>query len=259
MPSNRQLRNVYRSVLTAMKGKTPMMDGSTTETEVTFIRETGEAIVYQISRVVKDMDEELVDFPKAMRVTMMKRSEEIKFRALGGVPREELLPMMEAIQDNFERAGKLLPGRAVRELVRRYTMGELLGECLNGRSGGIYFVPAKSKEELDKLAEAIADLYPDGGYVNAIPLADSASERELIRRNHQANVMAEAKEALGEASRLLREERERGVRSDVAAFHANRLAKLKTRALEYQALLGEENADVEDMFDMLGQQLRRLS
>jgi hypothetical protein len=259
LPSNRQLRNVFRSVLTEMKGKSVREDGTTAETEVTFIRESAETIVYQISRIVKDFEEELVDFPKAMRVTMMKRTEEIKFRSLGGVPRQELLPMMEAIQDSFDRAGTMLPGRAVRELVRRYLTGELFAESLNGRSGGIYFVPAVAKEQLDQLGEAVGSLYPDAGYLNAIPLADSASERELIRRNHKANVMAEAKEALADVSKLLREGRVREVRSDVALHHQLRLKGLQRRAQEYQDLLEEENDDVSDVFSMLGQQLRGLS
>jgi hypothetical protein len=159
-----------------------------TETAVASVDETPDDCVYQISRITRDLNERVVDYPKAMRVIFNKRTEELHFNPLKDVPRTEVLPMMEAIQDYFDKNGSKVTGARVRSIVRNYLRNEpdetrnvegLSGENMRGKAGGIYFVPAKHIVQLQALSDALNELYAGRAYLHAVPLADGASEREL--------------------------------------------------------------------------------
>lgn len=270
LPADPRALYLFKRAMREQEGKVRNADGSITQTEVVDVLETGEHCIYQISRVVRDVDERVVEYPKTMRAVYLKATEEIKYDRLGDAKREEVLPMMEAIQDYFERNTKVVDGRKVRTLVRDFlkddsdeqgkTVG-LSGENLRGKAGGVYFIAARYKDELDGLAQALEGLYEDEGAtygLYTVPLADTASEREMIRRHHVANTLKEIQDAMADVSKLLREDRKNAVRSDVAAHHWRKLQSLRRRAAEYNALLREEQEDVSAASDMLAKQLDKL-
>lgn len=268
LPEDPRSLYLFKRAMRAQEGKVRTEDGGVIETDVKDVLETGDLCIYQISRVVRDADERQVDYPKAMRVVYNKQAQEMKFDPLGEVPRGEILPMMEAIQDYFENNAKMIDGRKVRTVVRNFLKDDsdeqggivgLSGENLRGKGGGVYFIAAKYKDELEALESALDGLYDDGAaYLHSVPLADSASERELVRRHHLNNTKHEIEEAMADVAKLLRSDRKHAVRSDVAAHHWRRLRALQRRAAEYKGLLKDENEDIDQATELLQKQLDKL-
>lgn len=239
-----------------------------TETNVTDVVETPDEIVYQISRVVRDTEGRKVDFPKAMLAIFNKHGHDINFKPLGEVPRRELLPMMDEITDYYESHAETVTGAQVRTMVRNYIRNDfdeeagqvgLSGENMRGKAGGVYFVLARHGEDLDRLSDFLEEMYKGSrGYLYSVPMADSASERELIRRHHVGNTIEEIEQEIGEVRNLLRADRDRGVRSNVAQHHWNKLQQLRRRAAQYAEALEEEQEDIHAKAEMLQKQLRQL-
>ncbi len=265
---------LFKRAMRAQEGKVRHDDGTITETDVKQVLEDHQYCIYQISRVVRDAQKRVVDYPKAMRVVFDKNTvnDPLDFQPLTRETEiKDILPMQEAIESYYDENGKLIDGRKVRTVVREYIRSDpnhadepggtvgLRGENLRGKAGGVYFVQAKFKDDLDSLAEALNELHSDGSaYLYMVPLADGTSERELVRRHHVNNTVAEMQEAMAAAANLLRGDRKQNVRADHAAFHFRRLAALRQRAKEYTTLLGEEQEDVEVMAGMLEKQLAKL-
>lgn len=268
LPDEPRALYVFQRAMRAQEGKVRQSDNSLVETDVKDVLENGDLCIYQISRVVRDADNRQVDYPKAMRVVYNKAAGEMKFDPLGEVDRNELLPMVEAIQDYFEQNAKMIEGRKVRTVVRNFLRDDsdeqggvvgLSGENLRGKGGGVYFVAAKYQDELESLETALDGLYDDGGaYLHSVPLADGAGERELVRRHHLNNTKREITEAMADVHKLLREDRKHAVRSDVLAHHWRKLRALQRRAGEYTALLKGEDEDIKAATEILQLQLDKL-
>jgi hypothetical protein len=139
----------------------------------------------------------------------------------------------------------------------------LSGENMKGNSkkgNGIYFVLAKYKDQLDSLREMLDELYPDSrAFLTYLPMADGASEREMIRRQHALNLLADMEDAMGDAASLLREDRDREVRSNIKSHHWNRLQQLRRRAADYATALQGEQEELTAHLDVLHRQLKKLT
>jgi hypothetical protein len=270
LPPDPRALFLFKRAVRGQEGRVRHADGSITETDVVRIIENADFCIYQITRVVRDEDRREVDYPKAMRVTYNKRAGEIEFNKLGETKRVDLRPMMEEIQDFVEQNTKTVNGRKVRTMVRDFLKDGndersgkvgLSGENMRGKAGGVYFVGARYKEELDGLAVALEGLYADDGQtygLYTVPLADGKSEREMIRAHHVANTVKETQEAMTFVAKLLREDRTSTVRVDVSAHWYRKLQALKRRNAEYNALLKDEQEEVNDITSMLERQLSKL-
>ncbi len=229
--------------------------------------ETRDDCVYQVSSVQRDLNDRTISYEKGVRVLFNKHTEEVRFDVLGGVPRGELLPIIEAITDFIEKNGSRVTGARVRGVVRNYLRDEsdekrevegLSGENMRGKAGGVYFILAQYGEQVKALSEMLEELYQGRAYLHAIPLADGATEREMIRRHHIANTMEEMKETLAEAHDLLRADRERQPRSDSVAHKWAKFRATERRAAKYAAALQDEQDEINDMAVVLRKQLDRL-
>jgi hypothetical protein len=159
-------------------------------------------------------------------------------------------------------------GAKVRAIVRGYLQNTpdeqrgvdgLSGENLRGRAGGVYFVPVKSQGELEALGMFLDELYPESrAYLHMVPLADTASEREIIRRHHIANAKEELEEAIKDARDLLRGERDRSVRSNVVAHHWAKYHAMLRRSASYRDILEEDVEEIEEQRKILKNQLDKL-
>lgn len=252
--------------------------GTVTETVVHDVLENADDVIYQLTRVVRDEAEQVVEYPKAMKVWYSKVTGELDFRPLKEerpelrIKKVDLLPIMDAIQFDFEQASKKITGAKVRTLVRQYireTSDEqsgvvgLSGENLRGKAGGVYFVLARYEEQLESLSEFLDELYTPGrAYMHMVPLADGASERELIRRHHTTNCVTEMEAAIGEVRDLLTADRTspgtRAIRSNVAQHHWNKLQQFRRRAAEYANVLTEEQEELNAHMELLNRQLQKL-
>jgi hypothetical protein len=264
-PKDTKAIDTFKRAMRAQEGR--HRNGVITETAVAQVDETPDDCVYQISRVTRDLDERTIDYPKAMRVVFNKTTEEIAFNPLGGIPRSELLPMTEAIQEFYDKNSAKVTGARVRTIVRNYLRSEpdeqrgidgVSGENLRGKAGGIYFIPAQYVEQISALSAMLHELYHGRAYLHGVPMADGKSEREIIRAHHIANTRQEMKEAMAEVKGLLSADRERAPRSDVVANKWSQYHALERRAAKYAKLLEDEQDEINDMARLLHRQLDKL-
>lgn len=265
-PKDTKAINTFKKAVREQDGR-KRENGHIRENDVALVTESFEQVVYQVSTLKRDLAENVVDYPKALRVIFNKDDEEIRFNPLREVPRADVLPVMEAIQEFYDKNASKVTGARVRAVVRNYLKSSpseergvdgLNGENLRGKAGGIYFIPARHRDQLQALAETLDELYKGKAYLHYIPLADSASEREIIRRHHVANTQAEMKEAIQELREILDQPRDRAIRSDVAKNHLARYHALRRRIAEYTAILEDEQEEVMHMGELMKKQLRRL-
>jgi hypothetical protein len=269
-PKDTKAIDVFKRSMREQEGKV-RENGHVRETTVAQIVETPEDCVYQISVLKRDLENRVIDYPKAMRVVFNKKTEEISskpFTGEGGVTRAEAAEIADQIQEFYDKNGTKVTGARVRTVVRNFIREEsdesrgiegISGQNLRGKAGGIYFVLAEYEWALEALSQMLDEVYGGRAYLHFIPMADGDSEKEILRRHHIANTRQELKEALGEVKGLLSGNRERAPRSDVvfnkqAQFHA-----LQRRAAKYNEVLGDEIQEIEDMAGILRKQLDRLS
>lgn len=266
LPKDVRSLDVFKRAMRAQDGRR-REEGRIIETAVAPVTETPLDCVYQISTLVRDFDERIIEYPKALRVIFNKATEQVSYNRLGDVPRSETFQMSENIDRFIERNSSRVTGARVRAIVRNYIRDTtiekqdqygLAGENLRGKAGGVYFVAARYAEELNAVSEALEATYDGRAYLHAVPMADSASEREIIRRHHVSNTVEEMKELRGELRGLLQSDRERAPRSDVVRRQRRRVRALEQRAAEYASILADEQEDVTDGLKILRQQLLKL-
>jgi hypothetical protein len=110
------------------------------------------------------------------------------------------MDMMESIQEFYDKNSTKVTGARVRTVVRGYLRNEpdeqrnvegLSGENLRGRAGGIYFIPERPRRRVGGAVQHARGAVPGKAYLHAVPMADSKTEREIIRAHHVANTRQE--------------------------------------------------------------------
>jgi hypothetical protein len=247
LPADPRSLYLFKRAMREQEGKHTNLDGTAVERTVVDLLETGDHCIYQISLVVRDVDQRQVEYPKAMRVVYSKSDGELQFDPLGEVDPKYLRPIKQAIEQYMEENTKVVDGRKVRTLVRNFLKDELDGENLRGKAGGVYFVRQGFHPMLTGLASALGLLYRDDAEVyglTSIPLANGPAEREMIRRHFTANNLKEIGEATSDVIKLLRGDRKNVVRQDVIAHHWERQKALMRRAHDYAELLIHDKAEL---------------
>jgi len=262
--------------------------GTRVETDVRLVLENGEDVIYQVTRVERDTKDERVLYSGAVKVWFSKASETVGFKPMEGQSRKDVLAIMDSIQTRIDANAKRITGAKVREMVRDYitnvhdegrvdektgkTYGQqvgLSGTGIGGPRQSIYFVLERHRKTLNALAEFLNGLYkPEGrAFLYYAPMADGASEQELIRRQFMGGIMAELEEEIAVVADLLKpvnphdtsgETRKRGVREDVIKYHYSKLDQLKRKLAEYEGALKGEFSNVETHMEVLNRQLRKL-
>jgi hypothetical protein len=270
-PKDTKAVNAFKRIMSEMDGR-KRENGHIRENVVKVVVETRQNLVYQVSTTVRNLEDQVIDFPKAVRVIYLKDEEKIKFNKLPEVSHKDVAPIQEHIEEAYEENLAKVTGAKVRTIVRNYisntpseegpdesrTVYGLNGENLRDRAGGIYFVPAKYADELENVARWLDKLYHGKAFLHMIPMADTASAREIIRRHHQANAVEELKEAIKKISALSGPDRERSARSDAIANGFANYHSIQRRVAEYREILDEELEEAEDLSKMLRKKLDRL-
>jgi hypothetical protein len=275
LPPAQKSVNAFKRAVRQQEGITVNeTDGTKTETDVRDIRDTSEMVEYQVTRVVRNLKEHRIDYEAAIRVWFVKKDsagnpvETLDFRPLEGVRPKEAHEIMRAIEEAYADQSEKVPGAKVRTIVRGVlkdvpddnTFG-LEGENLRGKAGGIYFVFAKYEHDLERLANVLWTLWPGAegrAYLHMVPLADGASEKELIQRHFKMNALEDFKEIAEQVAELRRGDRKRDVRSNVVKHHVDRLAAAKQRAMAYADALSMEQKEIEFWAKGADQQIQGL-
>lgn len=230
------------------------------EIEVDPVTETADRVVYQVTSLVRDKLNEVIDHPKAMRVAYDKATERIDCTPLDkktGLDDEDLQVLAERIQGFFDSHLTMVPGERVRASVRAL-MEDMGATNVRKKAGGVYFVPKDGKSTLDGLGNVLDGLWGEGeAELHLIFAANAEGEKELVERHFNVNVseqldgmMAEVTEALTGEGRKLRKDRVGNLLKERRELGENRE--------RYAELLGTNLEEVGVKIDLLDQQLEKL-
>jgi hypothetical protein len=212
---------------------------------------------YQVTRVVRDRANRVIDHPKTMRITFDQDSEQITWEGLDRkVTPEKLDSIGEQIVSNFQKNNKKVPGARVRAAIRAL-MTEVGATNVRKKAGGVYFVPRDGKTYLDALEKLLGELYGEDADLHLIFAANAEGERAMIEKHFTLNVSQEVDELMAEVSEALSGEG-RKLRKDRVN---NILAQRKTLGdsrQKYSALLDNELEVVGEKVDLLDEQLEAL-
>lgn len=259
IPQTRKAVNAFqvacRSVETRRRGNDT--NGKRTEIEVDPVMETPDKCVYQVTSLVRDKTNEVVDHPKALRVTFDKSSEDITWEPLDKLFDADTVDVLgQRIKDFYDANSAKVPAARVREAIRKL-MDFLDATNLRRKAGGVYFVPREGKHYLDSLANILDVLWDGDAELNLIPGIDGDDTRSMVERHFDINVTADIDEIMAAAKDALTRTN-RSVRQDAVTNMLVQRKKLGERRERYADLLGNELGEIETKLELLDQQLEAL-
>lgn len=257
LPAARKAVDVFEEA--CRKQESRRVNGNKTEVKVDKVLENSDQSVYQVTRLVRNLEDELIDHPKAMRVRFMKKrtDDQIVVDELDPETYESLKALEAGIREHFTAHASQLPGQKIRNTIRNYV--EALGATNVRSSGGVYFLQKKHRQTLKNLRAFLFGLYGEEyAEFHLIPLADTASQREMLRKHFVANTMREIDETIQRYAERLKNTG-RKVRKDMVAQARADRQRIKELVAEYQDLLQDELGDLELKLPVLDQQIYKLA
>jgi hypothetical protein len=238
---------------------TDSASGERKEIEVDPVTETKDRVVYQVTSLIRDSLNEVINHPKAMRVVYDKNAQTITSESLDkntGLDDAELEALLQRVQDTFDSNATKIPGARVRASIRGL-MKEVGATNVRKKAGGVYFVPKDAKESLDSLDRVIEGLWKGEGELHLIFAANAEGEKELVERHFTVNVSEEVDALMAEATEALKGEG-RKLRKDRVGNMLRERAVLGNQRSKYAELLGMSLEETETKLDLLDQQLEKL-
>lgn len=265
IPRERESKHNFMAACRSIETRSRTTDANTNrrkEIEVDPVTENATRVVYQVTALVRDKLNEVIEHPKAMRVVFDKATEKIDSMPLDkntGLDDEDLKTLAARIQEFFDGHTTKVPGERVRAGVRKL-MDELGATNVRRKAGGVYFVPKDGKSSLDGLANVFEGLWGEDAELHLIFAANAEGERELVERRFNVNVseaiedmMARVKEALTGG-----EEGQRKMRKDAVGNLLQQRKVLGENRERYSELLGTELEEAGEKLDLLDLQLEQL-
>lgn len=229
------------------------------EIEVDPVTETKDRVVYQVTSLIRDSLNEVINHPKAMRVVYDKSTQVITSETLDkntGLDDDELESLTLRVQETFDNNATKTPGARVRASIRAL-MKDLGATNVRKKAGGVYFVPKDGKEALDSLDRVIEGLWKEEGELHLIFAANADGEKELVERHFTVNVSEEVDSLMAEAVEALTGEG-RKLRKDRVGNMLRERAELGNQRAKYADLLGASLEETEGKLELLDQQLEKL-
>lgn len=262
IPNSRQAKNNFQQACRSIENRSRKTDTEKKkriEIEVDPVIEHADRVVYQVTKLERDAFNDVIDHPKAMKVTFDKDSEIITWEPLdklSDMDESDLRKLFDAIQAHFDKNAKKVPGPRVRSGVRRL-MQEIGATNIRKRAGGVYFVPKDGKTYLEGLETVLTELYGGDAELHLIFAASAEGERELVERHFTTNVSQEVDEVMAEVKSALDSEG-RKMRSDRVGNILAKRKMLGEHREKYASLLGTSLEEIGTKLDLLDQQLEAL-
>jgi uncharacterized protein DUF6744 len=228
--------------------------GSKTKREQIDVREvlTNSAeSIYQVTRVVVDEANKVIDHPKAMRVVFDPSPRTIRAEPLEASHYEALRGLEDRIRDFYIDNQHKITGAKVREVMRK-----VLRDCHATPWCGAYFTPIEYQGRMQALRAVIKGLYGDDGEVTIVPMLNSQALREELDRHHTRAVKAEATELMAEISDRLKQPG--NVRQEMVAAKLAARRQLGEKRARMAELIGRETDAINEAVRMLDEQLEQL-
>lgn len=222
-------------------------------------------IIYQITRMVRDKKQRVIEHPKAMTLAFDKALERIDVRQLEDY--DALRGLEDAIRSHFKANTKTVHGQKIRNAVRDVIL-RIGGQNVRRKAGGLYFVPQewtsdRGREEtlpiLDSLADLLHTLYGDRGDFYVIPAPDTDYMREMVGKHFQINALRESGDVLERAVQRVRAGKStRGVRSDFKVNLINDYRRLAGALDQFEQMVGVERTEIEANLNDIAQAINDL-
>jgi hypothetical protein len=264
IPNSRSAKNAFQVAARSIESRSRRTDAQSRriEIEVDPVVEDKDRVVYQVTKLARDARNELIDHPKAMKLTFDKNTELMSWEPidrLTDMDASDLSGLFDLIQNHFDRNAKKVPGSRVRSGIRKL-LKEIGAVNIRKRSGGsgVYFVPKAGKDDLDSLETVITELYGiDRAELHLIPTVSAEGQRELIERHFNANVSSEIDELMADVTEALKND-ERKMRKDRVGNILAQRKFLGEHRERYVGLLGTSLEEMEIKLGLLDQQLEAL-
>jgi hypothetical protein len=263
IPNSRSAKNAFQVAARSIENRSRKTDqhNRRVEIEVDPVTEDADRVVYQVTKIARDARNEVIDHPKAMRLTFDKNTELMAWEPLDrltDMDESDLKGLFDLIQNHFDRNAKKVPGSRVRSGIRKL-MKEIDAVNIRKRSGGsgVYFVPKEGKDYLESVETFFAELYGDDAELHLIPTVSAAGQRELIERHFNANVSGEIDSMMAEVTEALKGEG-RKLRKDRVGNILQQRKFLGEHRERYVDLLGTSLEEMEVKLGLLDQQLETL-
>jgi hypothetical protein len=258
VPNERKAVHAFQFACRSIESRRRIgVEQSEEQISVDEVYETVDECVYQVTRVVRDRANRVIDHPKTMRITFDKDSEKISWDRLSQKVSTELADSLgEAVKGHFEKNVKKVPGARVRSAIRAL-MTDVGATNVRKKAGGVYFVPKDGKTYLDALGKLLEELYGEDADLHLIFAANAEGERAMIEKHFTLNVSQEVDELMAEVSEALTGEGRKLRKDRVNNILAQRKALGDTRQ-KYASLLDNELEVVGEKVDLLDEQLEAL-
>lgn len=269
LPEKRTGTHIFQSACRSVE--TRKRNGHDVEIKVDQVLENGVECVYQITRMVRDRRQQLIEHPKALTLAFDKDKGEITVRELEDY--DQLAGIEEKVRTNFKANTKTIPGPKVRRAIR-LQLAAIGAQNVRGKAGGVYFVPMEyqvrppngapaayspTKPILDGLRDVLSEMYGDRGDFYSFPLANGDGEREMVRKHFTVNVGDQAQELAAKVISRVRESAKSGraPRSDFKTNVYRDFRRLRGSVEQFDDLVSLERKDIEgslaDLEDAIAQ------
>lgn len=255
VPKNRRAVNAFQVACRSVETRRHAGSNRQEEIKVDEVSHTSNACVYQITRMVRDKDHQVIEHPKAMRITFNKESETIKSERLEPDAARALSGIGDRIREHYEANAKKLPSSKVRVAIRA-VLDQMGATNVRRKSGGVYFCPKEGQGTLESLQRVLAGLYDDAE-LHLIACANAQGERAMIERHFTVNVREEFHELMADVATRLRDGT--GIRGDRLKTIVNRRRELEAHAERYRTLLDSNLDDVLEAGQLLDEQIEALA
>lgn len=241
-----------RSVETRRQSTTTNGDTlRTVEVRVDEVLENAAECVYQVTLLVRDEANRVIEHPKGMRIVFTKDEQTITTEPLDRDGYEALVGshVEESIREHFEANSNKVPGAKVREAVRKTLEG--VNSTIIARK--MYFIPKGGRGQMEDLREALNDVYKDNeATFYTIPVAHDPGQRALIEAEFTANVRERT-------NKLLNETRDRDtVRSDKLRNMLDERKEIITLVEKYKDMLDLSLNEADERVDVLNDAIEDL-
>lgn len=234
-----------------------------TEVKVDEVTNQGDLCVYQITRMVRDQAQRVIDHPKAMTLEFDKNvalSYPDATDCIKVIPQDPttfgaLKGLADDITNWYDGHRSEVPGQKVRNAVRE-VMVEMGGENLRRASGGVYFVPTAGADTLTSLARICDNLYGADADFSFFPQPSTKAAAKMVAKHHVMNVQIEADEMISKISERLKSNTK--VRKDLLTNLVQRRRELGAHRKLYIEILGTEQKLITEKLSMVDDSLEAL-
>lgn len=253
LPDKREGVHIYQSACRSVETRRANGSGKRVEVQVNEVLHNSMKCVYQITRLVRDTTDEVIEHPRSMTLAFEKATSDILVRELEDY--DSLKGLEDAIRSHFKANTKTVPPKAIRGAVRELLL--MLGaQNLRRKSGGVYFIPAEYMDPqtrkrvsteplLDGLKGALDDLYGERADFYTIPLVNDEEARKMVAKHFTLNVSQQSADLLETVVNRVRAGKGRTVRADLVANLWNDRRKIAGAIDEFTSLVDVERKDLD--------------